>query len=154
MIKPLTQHEKSPLRNKSTPLGPRGLHPAGALARTHRSLEYETPSRQEPPRAKSRQNLRKSAHTLPEARGLLSGTIKRGPLSKSRKDRLDLVKIKTKKQPPANTHLIRGSAGPPGPPRTISGLTQSGLGPEQNHEASDEEPTLRLARGLEPRGLR
>ena len=82
-IKPLVRCKKSPWRNKSTPPGPRGLHPTGALARTHRSLEYETPSRQELPRAKSRQNLRKSAHTLPEARGLLSGTIKRGPLSKN-----------------------------------------------------------------------
>ena len=42
VIKPLAQHEKSPWRSKSTPPGPRGLHPAGVLTRTHRSLEYET----------------------------------------------------------------------------------------------------------------
>ena len=84
-IEPLAQYEKCPWRNKSTPPGPRGLHPAGALVCTHRGLEYETPSRQELPRAKSRQSLRESAHTLPEAWGLLSGTIKRGPLSKNQK---------------------------------------------------------------------
>ena len=80
----------------------------GALARTHRGLEYETPSRQDLPRAKSRQNIRESAHTLPEARGLLSGTTKKGPLSKSRKNCLDPVKIKAKRQPLANPHLVRG----------------------------------------------
>jgi hypothetical protein len=73
---------------------------------------------------------------------LVSGTIKKGLLSKNRKNRLDLVKIETKRRPPANPHLIRGSAGPPRPPRTISGL-----GPERNHEASDKVPILRLARG-------
>ena len=101
----------------------------------------------------SRQNLRESARTPPEARGLLSGTIKRGPLSKNRKNRLDLVNIEAKRQPPANPHLIRGPAGPPGPPRTISGLTRNGLGLERNHEASDEVPVFRLARGPAPQGL-
>ena len=75
----------------------------------------------------------------------MSGTIKRGPLSKNRKNHLDLVNIEAKRQPPANPHLIRGPAGPPGPPRTISGLTRSGLGPERNHEASNEVPILHLA---------
>ena len=73
--------------------------------------------------------------------------MKRGPLSKNRKNRLDLVNIKAKRQPPANPHHIQGSAGTPCPPQTISGLTQSGLGLERNHEASNEVPILRLARG-------
>ena len=38
----------------------------------------------------------------------LSGTIKRGPLSKNRKNRLDPVKIKAKRQLLANPHLVRG----------------------------------------------
>ena len=80
----------------------------GALARTPRGLEYETPSHQELPRAKSHQNLRESAHTLPKARGLQLGTIKRGPLSENRKNRLDPVKIKAKRQLLANPHLVRG----------------------------------------------
>ena len=101
-MKPLAQRKKSPWRNKSTPPGPRGLHPAGALARTHRGLEYETPSRQEPLRAESRQNLKESSYTLPEARGQLSDTIKRGTLSKNRKNCLDPVNNETKIQPQAN----------------------------------------------------
>ena len=36
------------------------------------------------------------------------GTIKRGPLSKSRKNRLDPLKIKAKRQLLANPHLVRG----------------------------------------------
>ena len=116
------------------------------------------------PRAKSRQNLRESTHTLSEARGLLSGTIKRGPLSKNRKNRLDLVNIEAKRQTPANPHLIRRLAGLPGPPQTIFELTQSGsahdkttrprtryrfsASPESpRRKASDEVPILRLARG-------
>ena len=66
----------------------------------------------------------------PEARGLLSGTIKRGSLSKNQKHRLDLIKIEAKRQPPANPYLIRGSTGLAGPPQTISGLTRSELGPK------------------------
>jgi hypothetical protein len=37
------KNEKSPWRCNSTPLGPRGLHPAGALARTHRNLKKQNP---------------------------------------------------------------------------------------------------------------
>ena len=70
----------------------------GALVRTHRGLEYETPSHQELLRAESCQNLKESAHTLPEARGLLLGTIRRGPLSNNQKNRLDPVKTKAKRQ--------------------------------------------------------
>ena len=125
-IKPLSRCKKSPWRNKSTPPGPRGLHPVGALKPTHQGLEYETPSRQELPRAESRQNLRESAHTLPEARGLLSGTIKRGPLSKNQKNRLDLVNIEAKRQPPANPHLIRGRLDHPAHLEQHPGTTKVG----------------------------
>ena len=37
------ENEKSPWRSNSTPPGPRGLHPAGALARTHRNLKKQNP---------------------------------------------------------------------------------------------------------------
>ena len=49
-------------------------------------------------RLRSRQSLRESARTHPKARGLLSDTIKRGTLSKNRKDRLNLTNIKAKGQ--------------------------------------------------------
>ena len=84
-VNPSLEREKSPWRSEITPPGPRGLHPAGALARTHQNLEYKTPSRQELSRANSRQNLRGSASTPPKARGLLSDTIKRGTLSRNQK---------------------------------------------------------------------
>ena len=150
-IKPLSQCKKSPWRNKSTPPGPRGLHPAGALARTHRGLEYETPSRQELLRAESHQNHKESAHTLPEARGLLSGTTRRGPLSNNRKNRLDPVKIKAKRQllaklrpcpRPPTLRLARGLAR-----EASDGLPILRLAQGLARKASDGEPILRLARG-------
>ena len=79
----------------------------GALARIYRSLEHKTQSRRELLRAKSRQNLRESARTPPEARGLLSDTIIKGTLSKNRKNCLDLVNNETKKQPQANPPHLR-----------------------------------------------
>ena len=48
VIKFLAQREQSPWRGKSNPPGPRGLHPAGALARTHWNHENKTQSRREP----------------------------------------------------------------------------------------------------------
>ena len=58
----------------------------------------KTSSRQELSRANSCQNLRESPRTLPEAQGLLSDTIKRGTLSKNRKDSLGRVYINAKGQ--------------------------------------------------------
>ena len=84
-VNPSLEREKSPWRSEITPPGPRGLHPAGALAHTHQNLEYETPSRQELSRADPRRNLRGSASTPPTARGLLSDTRKRGTPSKDPK---------------------------------------------------------------------
>ena len=63
-----------------------------------KASKYETLFYQELPQVKPRQNLKKSAHTLPEARGLLSGTIKRGTLSLYRKNHLDPIKNKAKRQ--------------------------------------------------------
>jgi hypothetical protein len=58
------------------PPRPRGLHPAGALARTHRN---ETQPRKVGPLAKKcDKSLQASINTPFEARGLLSGTIIRG----------------------------------------------------------------------------
>jgi hypothetical protein len=65
-----------PRRSQNTPPRPRGLHPAGALARTHRN---EMQPRKAGPHAKKcDKSLQASANTPFEARGLLSGTIIRG----------------------------------------------------------------------------
>jgi hypothetical protein len=65
-----------PRRSQTTPPRPRGLHPAGALARTHRN---ETQPRKAGPLAKKcDKSLQESINTPFEARGLLSGTIIRG----------------------------------------------------------------------------
>ena len=58
--------------------------------------KYETLFCQELPQVKPRQNLKKSAHTLPEARGLLLGTIKRGTPSVYQKNHLNPIKNKAK----------------------------------------------------------
>ena len=59
--------------------------------------KYETLVRQELPQVKPRQNLKKSAHALPEARGLLSGTIKWGTPNVYRKNHLSPIKDKAKR---------------------------------------------------------
>jgi hypothetical protein len=65
-----------PRRSQTTPPRPRGLHPAGALARTHRN---ETQPRKAGPLAKKcDKSLQASINTPFEARWLLSGTIIRG----------------------------------------------------------------------------
>ena len=120
----------------------------GALTRTHQSLEHKTQSRRKPLRAKSRQNLRKSARTPPEARGLLSDTIKRGTLSKNQKNCLDLVNNETKIQPQANPPHPR-----PGWTARPTSNKYPGSTEAPHHKASDEVPILRLARGPTPQGL-
>jgi hypothetical protein len=67
-----------PRRSQTTPLRPRGLHPAGALARTHRNKTQ--PRKAGPLTKKCDKSLQVSANTPFEARGLLSGTIIRGTL--------------------------------------------------------------------------
>jgi hypothetical protein len=65
-----------PRRSQTTPPRPRGLHPVGALARTHWN---ETQPRKVGPLAKKcDKSLQASINTPFEARGLLSGTIIRG----------------------------------------------------------------------------
>jgi hypothetical protein len=65
-----------PRRSQTTPPRTRGLHPAGALARTHRN---ETQPRKASPLAKKcDKSLQASINTPFEAWGLLSGTIIRG----------------------------------------------------------------------------
>jgi hypothetical protein len=71
-------HENAlrPRRSQTTPPRPRGLHSAGALARTHRN---ETQPRKAGPLAKKcDKSLQASISTPFEAGGLLSGTIIRG----------------------------------------------------------------------------
>ena len=60
--------------------------------------KYKTLFCQELPQVKPHQNLKKRAHALPEARGLLSETIKRGTLSVYQKNHLDPIKNKAKRQ--------------------------------------------------------
>jgi hypothetical protein len=65
-----------PRRSQTTPPRPRGLHPEGALASTHRN---ETQPRKAGPLAKKcDKSLQASINTPFEARGILSGTIIRG----------------------------------------------------------------------------
>jgi hypothetical protein len=68
-----------PRRSQTTPPRPRGLHPAGALARTHRNKMQ--PRKAGPLAKKCDKSLQASINTPFEARGLLSGTIIRGTAS-------------------------------------------------------------------------
>ena len=111
VIKFLAQQGQSPWRGKSTPSGPRGLHPAGALVRTHRNLKKQK-SRWEQLQAKSRQTLRESARTPPEARGLLSDTIKRGTLSKTQKDCLGPRKYQSQRTITGSRPILRLARSP------------------------------------------
>jgi hypothetical protein len=67
-----------PRRSQTTPSRPQGLHPAGALARTHRNKTQ--PRKVGPLAKKCDKSLQASINTPFEARGLLSGTIIRGSL--------------------------------------------------------------------------
>jgi hypothetical protein len=67
-----------PRRSQTTPPRPRGLHPAGALARTHRNKTQ--PRKAGPLAKKCDKSLQVSINTPFEARGLLSRTIIRGTL--------------------------------------------------------------------------
>jgi hypothetical protein len=94
-----------PRRSQTTPPRPRGLHPAGALARTHR---YKTQPRKAGPLAKKcDKSFQASINTPFEARGLLSGTIIRGTL-KAPKSHL-VTPISTKLQRPDWVRLSQGS---------------------------------------------
>jgi hypothetical protein len=65
-----------PRRSQTTPPRPRGLHPAGALTRTH--WNKMQPRKAGPLAKKCDKSLQASINTPFEARGLLSGTIIRG----------------------------------------------------------------------------
>jgi hypothetical protein len=85
-----------PRRSQTTPPRPRGLHPAGALARTHRNKTQ--PRKAGPLAKKCDKSLQASINTRFEARGLLLGTIIRGTL-KAPKSQL-VTPISTKLQRP------------------------------------------------------
>jgi hypothetical protein len=91
-------HENTlrPRRSQTTPPRPRGLHPAGALARTHRNKMQ--PKKAGPLAKKCSKSLQASINTPFEARGLLWGTIIRGTL-KTPKSQL-VTPISTKLQRP------------------------------------------------------
>jgi hypothetical protein len=65
-----------PRRSQTTPPRPRGLHPAGALVRTH--WNEMQPRKAGPLAKKCDKSLQASTNTPFEAQGLLSGTIIRG----------------------------------------------------------------------------
>ena len=81
-----------PRRSQSTPPRPRGLHSAGALARTHRN-EMQ-PRKAGPLAKKCDKSLQASANTPFEARGLLSGTIIRGTLKTPNSQLVTPISIK------------------------------------------------------------
>jgi hypothetical protein len=85
-----------PRRSQTTPPRPQGLHPAGALARTHRNKMQ--PKKAGPLAKKCGKSLQASINTPFEARGLLSGTIIRGT-PKTAKSQL-VTPISTKLQRP------------------------------------------------------
>ena len=94
-----------PRRSQTTPPRPRGLHPVGALARTHRN---ETQPRKVGPLAKNcDKSLQASVNTPFEARGLLSRTIIRGT-PKTPKSQL-VTPISTKLQRPDGRDSGQGS---------------------------------------------
>ena len=79
---------------------PQGLGGYTWWVRSHAPTEaskYETLFFQELPQVKPRQNLKKSAHALPKARGLLSGTMKRGTPNVYQKNHLSPIKDKAKR---------------------------------------------------------
>jgi hypothetical protein len=94
-----------PRRSQTTPPRPRGLHSAGALARTHRN-EIQ-PRKVGPLTKKCDKSLQASTNTPFEARGLLSGTIIRGT-PKTPKSQL-VTPISTKLQRPDGHDLGQGS---------------------------------------------
>jgi hypothetical protein len=92
-----------PWRSQTTPPRPRGLHPAGALARTHRNKTQ--PRKAGPLVKKCDKSLQASVNTPFEARGLLSGTIIRGTL-KAPNSQL-VTPISTKLQRPDGCEQVR-----------------------------------------------
>jgi hypothetical protein len=123
-----------PRRSKTTPLRPRGLHPAGALARTHRNRMQ--PKKAGPLAKKCGKSLQASISTPLEAWGLLSGTIIRGTL-KTPKSQLATPSAQSCK--------------------SLMGAIKSRIGPFKGHDRASPEPSLgqgkptpenlRLARG-------
>ena len=93
-----------PRRSHTTPPRPRGLHPGGALARTHRN---KTQPREAGPLAKKcDDSLQASANTPFEARGLLSGTIIRGTLKAPNSQLVTPISIKLQRPDAVSyTHL-------------------------------------------------
>jgi hypothetical protein len=81
-----------PQRSQTTPPRPRGLHLAGALARTHRNKTQ--PGKAGPLAKKCDESFQASINTPFEARGLLSGTIIRGTLKAPNSQLVTPISIK------------------------------------------------------------
>ena len=108
---PCSNGEKSPWRSKPTPPGPRGLHPAGALARTHRNHRVQNTIPTGAATSQVSSKPRESARTPPEARGLLSDTTRRGTLSKIQEYCLSLAKTKAKRLLQGLDRILRFARG-------------------------------------------
>ena len=114
-----------------------------------RTTKYKTQSRREL-LSQVLSSPQESAHTPPEARGLLSDTTRRGTLSKNQIHCLSLAKIKAKK----NNHEV--SADSPIRPRLAPRPQTKGQSPPPRRgplaeapprKASDGMPILRFTRG-------
>jgi hypothetical protein len=92
-----------PRRSQTTPPRPRGLHPVGALARTHRNKTQ--PRKASPLAKKCDKSLQASVNTPFEARGLLSGTIITGTLKTPNSQ--VVTPISTKLQRPDGCEQVR-----------------------------------------------
>jgi hypothetical protein len=131
------QNALRPRRSQTTPPSPRGLHPVGALARTHRNKMQ--PRKVGPLAKKCDKSLQASINTPFEARGLLSGTIIRGTL-----------KNPNLSWKPPSAQSCKG----------LMGAIKSRIGPLKGHDLASLEPSLgqgqptpedlRLARGSPP----
>jgi hypothetical protein len=137
-----------PWRSQTTPPRPRGLHPAGALARTHRNKMQ--PRKAGPLAKKCDKSLQASINTPFEAQGLLSGTIIRGSL-KAPKSQL-VTPISTKLQRPdgcdqVKDRSIRGTRSLLARAQPRARATDPGGSTSRPRPPLKQRTHLRLARG-------
>ena len=130
----LAQQEQSPWRSKSTPPGPRRLHPVGALARTHRNHENKTQSRREPLQDRLSTKPQGECSHSPRGLGATVGYHKKGYPKQEPKKFLRPCKYRSQETTTRPRPIPRFAQGP-------------------CRKASNEVPSLRLARGPAPQGL-
>ena len=128
-IELLTQQRKSPWRSKFTPPGPRGLHPAGALARTHRNHEYKT----NPTKATEKQSLKKTSGRVPRTptrgSGATVGYLKKGYPKQRPKNRINRTHVVSAEIPDSPEAPSPRPLHPRPPRRGLRGSTDSLIRP-------------------------